>query len=398
MCGIIFVRSTSKDKKIVNETALDIFENQRKRGTEGFGIVKIFADKTFKVDRATEGYKFMWDIHQDPVEMIMVHHRIPTSTPNLTGQTHPMFVSNGSLKYDYLIIHNGMINNDDELKKEHEALGFVYQTEMKENWNGVIKFNDSEALATELARYIEGQEKKYRTIGGAAFIVLQIDKKKQKVLRVYFGRHGSSPLKMAKTRGMIMLASENIGDDIKEDIMYSFELDEKMELTKKNIVIEKEKEDDVRTTPYNQYNQKTFGFSGTSANDEVTKKYNEKLKEINNRKRYDYYDDDGISDSYTPNTKEVGDDAPDMILAETEQDKITMEVLENINDIVDGAITEIERDPTDEMAIKTWADMVYDELKRLQRKTLNMRQDIKMEEAQKEYEKEKMLESNLADR
>lgn len=384
MCGIIFARKTGKDKAPMNMKALDIFENQRKRGTEGFGIVKIFKDKTFKVDRATEGYKFMWDIHMDPVDTIMVHHRTPTSTPNLTDQTHPLHVSNGSLKYNYLVIHNGMISNDDELKTEHEKLGFVYQTAMKE-WNGTEKFNDSEALAIELSRYIEGQEKKYKTTGSAAFIALQINKKTQKAEKIFFGRHGSSPLLMAKTRGSIILASENIGEEIKEDILYSCELDDKMELTKKKLAIEPEI---TKISPYSWIRSD----SGSTTAEIETQKYMRRLREREREDECGYrarYNSDGIA---TPD-----DDLPTTEATEilTEQEQISSDVVNNVMDIIDQAVSEIEMGLDEDEDMKTYADMIYQELLKLNKKARELKEKEWAITAQKDYKETKMAESNL---
>lgn len=46
MCGLIGVFNTGKyEKKVANMQALAQFEDQRKRGTEGFGIITIDAKK-----------------------------------------------------------------------------------------------------------------------------------------------------------------------------------------------------------------------------------------------------------------------------------------------------------------------------------------------------------------
>ena len=103
MCGIIAIFNTDKETnpEEINKKALMQFQDQKERGIEGFGIIKIKEDKTIIIDRATEGHKFTYDIHQNPVKMIMVHHRIPTSSKNLIRQTHPISIDNSSLKYKY---------------------------------------------------------------------------------------------------------------------------------------------------------------------------------------------------------------------------------------------------------------------------------------------------------
>lgn len=236
MCGIIGFFRQGEQKQPVNNAVLSQYEDQHLRGSKGFGIIKIGENKSYKIDRATEGYKFMYDIHQDPVKGMILHHRTPTSSDNLMNQTHPIEVDNGSLKYKYLVVHNGIIYNDDELKKAHEELGFVYTTDYKDK----SKFNDSESFAIEIARYIEGQTKQLEVDGSLAFICLQVNKKTDKVNKLFFGRN-TNPLNMAKTRGELYLSSEGKGDEITADTLYECNLDEEMKLSKRKIIF-KEKE------------------------------------------------------------------------------------------------------------------------------------------------------------
>jgi glucosamine 6-phosphate synthetase-like amidotransferase/phosphosugar isomerase protein len=183
----------------------------------------------YKIDRATEGYKFMWDIHQNPVRAMLLHHRIPTSSDNKLKQTHPFLVDNGSLQFKYLLVHNGVIRNDDELKKEHESLGFIYTTE-----NG-IKFNDSECVAIEVARFIEGQIDIVGTKGSNAFMCLQINKKTEKVTQIFFGRNEGNPLNMSKTRNKMIVSSAGPGVEVKPFKLYGCKLDAEMKLSKKTM-------------------------------------------------------------------------------------------------------------------------------------------------------------------
>ena len=227
MCGIIMAAETGEKAEIVNNKVLLQFEDQKERGTQGYGIVKIDEEMNYKVDRATEGYKFMWDMHQDPTKIMMVHHRIPTSSENKIKQTHPFLIEDGSLKYDYLLMHNGVIQNDDKLKEEHEKLGFTYKTEDGK------KYNDSECLAIEIARFIEEQVSVVGTEGSAAFIGLQIDKKTKKVIKLFFGRNEGNPLNMYKTRGKIFLSSTGPGSEVQPFFLYSCKLDKEMKLSKK---------------------------------------------------------------------------------------------------------------------------------------------------------------------
>lgn len=228
MCGIICAINTGTNTIPVNDAVLLQFEDQKERGMNGFGIIKIKDEGTYKIDRATEGYKFMWDIHADPVRKMIIHHRTPTSSDNRINQTHPIVVDNGSLKYKYYVVHNGIIQNDDEMKKEHESLGFIYSTQEG------TKFNDSECVAIEVARFIEKQIDKIGARGSATFVCIQIDKKTDKVIKLFFGRN-TNPLKMAKTRGKLFLSSTGQGNDIEADTLYECKLDEDMKLSKRNM-------------------------------------------------------------------------------------------------------------------------------------------------------------------
>lgn len=157
--------------------------------------------------------------------MIIMHHRTPTSSNNKLSQTHPLIIDNENLKYKYAFVHNGMISNADDVKKAHEQLGFEYLTAYKQEWTNAtpdIKFNDSESLAIELARFIEKQTDTLATMGSVAFIGIQINRKTNKVIKVFFGRN-TSPLNLSATRGKIRLSSESKGNPILENTLYSFE-------------------------------------------------------------------------------------------------------------------------------------------------------------------------------
>ena len=234
MCGLIGAFNTGPNKTPVNEAVLHQFENQQERGVKGFGIIKIDDKMEWKVDRATEGFKFMYDIHQDPVRAMIMHHRIPTSSDNKMEQTHPLLVDNDTLKHNYLLIHNGVVSNDDELKEEHEKLGFVYKTIDKDGtWE---KYNDSECVAIEVARFIEGQTGMVGIQGSAAFICLQINRKTNKVMKLFFGRNDStSPLNMAKTRNKLFLSSTGPGTEVKPFKLYECKIDADMKLASRKM-------------------------------------------------------------------------------------------------------------------------------------------------------------------
>jgi len=248
MCGIIAGFNT-KNKKKINDFIINQYENQYGRGHEGFGIIRINQNQKIEIDRATEPTKFLLDLYLKKSSMIIAHHRMPSSTNNLISQTHPMLVQNAILKYDYLVIHNGIITNDKKLREKHIELGFEYKTEYmgsqyksayyQYQLESVLKFNDSEALAIELALFIEKKITQTDIDNNAAFIALQINKKTNKANQVFFG-HKGNPLNMFKKNNQLLLSSEGKGENLPEDIMYSFSIkDEKMKLTETPISLTK---------------------------------------------------------------------------------------------------------------------------------------------------------------
>lgn len=232
MCGIIAAFNQKKGES-VNEDVINIFEDQHPRGTEGFGVIGIDGKGKPSVMRSTEGCKFMFDLHKKKWNMMVVHHRTPTSTKNKIKQTHPLVVSHEELPSDFLVIHNGVINNAKDLWKTHTANGYVYTTE-EEASKGFVKWNDSEGLAIEAARFISKLSDRIEAIGSTAFIALELDKKTSVVKRVHFGRN-TNPLNLAATRGQIVLSSEGKGGEIKAMTLYTFDPFGDMNLKKRTM-------------------------------------------------------------------------------------------------------------------------------------------------------------------
>ena len=223
MCGLI--AAINKKGKNVNEEVIDMFENQYSRGMKGFGVIIKDKKDKIKIERATESTKFMFDMHILKSNFMLVHHRTPTSTENRISQTHPIVIDNKKLKYKYYAMHNGVIRNDDELKEKHEKFGFKYTTEETEYWStGYVKerkvFNDSEAILTEVALYIENKIEEIDLDGSAAFMLLQVDKKTNKMINFFYGRH-NNPLNIQKQNGLITIASEGPGIEIEKDILFN---------------------------------------------------------------------------------------------------------------------------------------------------------------------------------
>ncbi len=240
MCGIIM--KISKGKESVSRDILHQFEDQRSRGTQGFGSVFLDNKGKMTLKRATSEVLATVDLSLNNSNSIIFHHRAPSSSRNKISQTHPIEIKNGSLKHDYLFMHNGVISNSDERKKTHEDnLGFVYSTSVIDSdyYNREEEmYNDTESLGIDVARFIEGQTKAIKAVGSAAFFMIQSDKKTGIVQKIFFGRNDRNPLNLAKTRGELMLSSEGKGEEVKEDMLYSFDpKSDNMKLSKKKMVI-----------------------------------------------------------------------------------------------------------------------------------------------------------------
>ena len=203
MCGLIGVVQRAPGATTSAQFAADQLERQISRGRQGFGIVGIGRDKTVTIVRATSAERVYAELAQFYHPIVLVHHRAPTSTPNKHNQTHPIVVSNTELKYDWLVMHNGIISNDDELHGKHLKLGYIYTTEGKHTessragYNYAYQtqgFNDSEAFAIELARYLENKETRLEIGGSAAFIAVQVDKKTHLARTIAIGTNGRNPM------------------------------------------------------------------------------------------------------------------------------------------------------------------------------------------------------------
>jgi len=222
MCGIIAAFHYGKKKIPVNDVVINMMQDQIERGEDGFGAIFIDDKLGFKVARATKQVKILVDSHFNPCNMMILHHRQPSASDNTISQTHPIVVEHNSLKFGYLVIHNGVIGNANELKFQHEKDGFVYTTDDQKD----KRFNDSECLAIEMAKFIEKQTTIVGAKGSCAFVALQYDKKTKIALKVFYGRNASNPLNLAKSRDFLYLSSTGKGEEIKQDTLYSFDLND----------------------------------------------------------------------------------------------------------------------------------------------------------------------------
>lgn len=234
MCGIILGRRNNGHP--VQKALKKRFEKQKGRGTRGFGYIPIENGRVTRIERAETEGEIMAKLKKEGAFEILFHHRTPTSTPNWKETTHPIVVKNPILEHDYYVIHNGVMRNEDDLKKEHEKLGFVYTTEYekvstlkfgkshREVETTETGFNDSEAFAIDLAMYLDGISGRLDSIGSIAFIALKCDKEGN-VMSVSYGHNSANPLKIEDTtknkEGLLFIKSEGNGIDIPEDIIYT---------------------------------------------------------------------------------------------------------------------------------------------------------------------------------
>lgn len=229
MCGIIAVYNK---KGLATQQVISQYHSQKARGSDGFGFLSIDNGKLLEVKRSTTEDKIKEALKATKSKLIVFHHRFPTSTDNLIEANHPLKVNSDDFKYDYYVIHNGVINNADEMKAKHERLGYTYETEIKKiseirtKHNTYIieppeiEFNDSESLAIELALYFEGKQNFIGAEGSIAFIALKVNKTTQEVLSIFYGRNQLNPLKLRTKKGSFMLSSEGKGVSIKTDTLY----------------------------------------------------------------------------------------------------------------------------------------------------------------------------------
>lgn len=225
MCGIVHVRR--RDGKVANRTVLKRFNKQSHRGTQGFGFIELHKGIVGAEIRTKTEKEIKEKLAFSKADEIMFHHRYPTSTPNFVEATHPILVSHKDLRYDYYVMHNGMISNDGELKAKHIDKGFIYTTAIYKKWvtrdnvYGLEMFNDSEAMAIDFCLSIEtGTEMTAK--GSIALVALQFEKDTRKAKALFFGRNNGNPLKIEDSSVFLCISSET-GTEIPKDTLFRFD-------------------------------------------------------------------------------------------------------------------------------------------------------------------------------
>lgn len=235
MCGILFGRRL--DGLPIAKSLSKRYQQQSQRGKQGFGYIAIKNDKVETIMRAKHEGDILEALRKETSSAILFHHRLPTSTPNTLDTTHPIAVINKLLKKNYYVIHNGIINNADDLCTEHTELGFLYTTAIETKTivqsrteyteSSTFKFNDSEALAIDLALTLEGKQTAMKAQGTISFIVIQTDKK-DRVEKILYGHNYGNPLVRESNlgtdkKGMFFLKSLGKGADVPTHELHSYD-------------------------------------------------------------------------------------------------------------------------------------------------------------------------------
>jgi len=217
LCGIIYAKNLVSNHPVNNLLKI-LYQNQKYRGQQGFGFVGLNAGR-IDIYRATDEkciIKYLNEYHYDE---IIFHHRLPTSTENTLKSTHPFLIEIADKKYYFM--HNGIIQNADELKEKHSRRGIVYASllERSEGKEGT-SFNDSEALAWDFCLWLNNKKKKIEAEGSVAFVCLETDKETNQALKLYFYRNDAAPLKIYKDKTLFLLASEGGYAETKKNWLY----------------------------------------------------------------------------------------------------------------------------------------------------------------------------------
>jgi hypothetical protein len=210
MCGIVYFKSFIG--KNVSKQTIAQFQKQRTRGTSGFGFYIPAMNRLTHNERERRILRLL---KREKTSEVLFHHRFPTSTANVRNACHP-FSTHNHFKHNYVLVHNGVIWNNDELEREHTKLGIEYVSRQE---NG--QFNDSEALLYDIALFLEGEQTELKAAGDNAFIVIENDEKGIPI-NVHFGRNLGNPLMMDFQTEFLSLTSEGTGVNIVPDQLYTF--------------------------------------------------------------------------------------------------------------------------------------------------------------------------------
>ena len=133
MCGILGVKINQPSEKVA-KNLLRIFKNQKERGTDGAGLSLLRDGQLTRIrtadpfDLFSFEYGKFWNTLRKG-DCILVHHRFPTNGGgggNLKSN-HPFANENNGCH----LIHNGIVNNDDDLFKELKKDGHRFESKVE---------------------------------------------------------------------------------------------------------------------------------------------------------------------------------------------------------------------------------------------------------------------------
>lgn len=165
------------------------------------------------VREANEDNILKWLVKKDS-NLILFHHRQPTSTVNVAKAAHPFSTKKYFGKVEYIMVHNGVIRNATELWAAHQKLGIRYMSLLDD-----LTFNDSEALMWDFCLTLEGRQDKMKASGNMAFICMK--KVNGKLVEMLYGRN-TNPLMIKRTPDSLELSSEGEGVSILSNMLYQF--------------------------------------------------------------------------------------------------------------------------------------------------------------------------------
>lgn len=233
MCGIIAI--IQKNGKPAVKKLRKAYQQQKSRGSEGFGFIAIQNGTLQHFTRKRFEKEIFKELSPIRATDLLFHHRQPTSTQNTENTAHPIPVSHPSLEYDYYVVHNGVITNDKELSLKFKEEGFTYTTELVPcvyskyedmyyvEDDGKTQHNDSETLAIDLALAIEHGADKIQSKGGIVFMALQVNKKTQKCVSLFFGKNDGRPLVLEDTATYVRISSIGSGKPIEEHKLHCYD-------------------------------------------------------------------------------------------------------------------------------------------------------------------------------
>ena len=226
MCGLAYAHDFTGQP--VNNEILNRFDAQRARGTQGFGL---FDGVNKNIVRATKENKILkWLVKYDS-NLILFHHRWPSpgAVKNIKPGAHPYTTGRHYGDNEYILIHNGSVWNNHQLLDDHEALGIKYRSLQRD-----FTFSDSESLLWDFASAIERNQKTITAYGDIAFICIKLHK--GELDKLYFARNMDRPLVMQKDRTSLVLSSEGEGEEVKPNILHTWNYKTKR-LSKKDFYV-----------------------------------------------------------------------------------------------------------------------------------------------------------------